>query len=399
MCCEDKKTIDDEYDDDCYFFDIIEKRIFDIEFDEHDFEEQLAQAWTPNDEGYYKCDSDSYREREFRAYPTRYRLQDFALTKSLRRTLNRNRDLKTIIRPFRPTESKDDLYSAHLRARFQKDKPRYTIRRHFDYLKYAPVREMEVCVFDRRKLVACSLFFVSERSVVGSIGFWDTASDAKRGLGIFTVLLEMQYARRLGKEFYYLGNYIRQNPSYQYKTRFPALELWDWDNDAWVDFTDARTLEMFRHKFRCKDDLDKDPKFTVYLFENATRCTTDVVASALVGSLARGDKGEDSHYDLIILTNETEKYFANDSWANRFHRWRASETETRGSFKTLRAFYKNGDVYEFNFASPEWAAVNPIDEGTRRVVAGGMKILYDPHGVLEKLQRAILSEQNSNGKN
>lgn len=396
MCCDENKLLDD-YDDDCYEFDVIDEQHYEMEFYELDIDDYWARAWVINDEGFSRNDSDVYNDREYRVFPTRYRLKDFVFTKSLRRILNKNRDLKTVIREFRPTEGKDDLITHHRQTRFKSESPRHSLRNSYQYLKYSNIDLMETCVFKDEKLVACSIFFVSERSVVSSIGFWDP-SEISRSLGILTVLLEIRYALETGKEFYYLGDFIRQDPNYQYKTRFPALELWDWDNERWADFqaNRERIKEMFDHKFRCKDDFDKDPEFTVSLFLSATRNHPEIIASALVGSRARGTEREDSDYDLIIVTDNIDVFFKDNIWVNRFHRWRESKTEDFGTGKTLRAFYKNGNVFEFNFVPPSWAQTIPIDKETRRVVEGGMKILHDPNGILESLQKAVASKGKNN---
>ena len=396
MCCAEN-NLPDEYDDDCYDFDIIEESIFEIDFYEYNIDDYWARAWTINDEGFYRADWEIYNNREYRAYPTRYRLGDFTFSKSLRRTLKKNADLKIVIRPFRPTEGKDDLLTAHKQIRFKSEKERHSLRNNYQYLKYAPIELMETAVFKGEKLVACSVFMVSEHSVAGNFAFWDPHETA-RGLGILTVLLEVRYAIERGKEFYYLGDYIKQNPNYQYKTRFPGLELWDWDNENWVDYKSGqkRLEEMFKHRFRCRDDLERDPVFTVSLLETATQHTPNVIASALVGSRARGTEHEDSDYDVMILTDDIDSFFNDgDQLARRFHRWRETKIEDRGAVKTQRAFYRNGNVFEFNFVPPSWAKIDPVDEGTRRVVAEGMKILYDPQGILEKLQAAILDDEKN----
>jgi hypothetical protein len=180
MCCEDKKLTDDEYDDDCYDFDIIDEEIYEIEFYEYDIEDYWAKAWDINDEGFVRSDSDYYNNREYRAYPTRYRLKDFVLTKSLRRVLNKNRDLKIVIRPFRPTEGKDDLYTAHLHARFQSEKQRYSLKNSYLYLKYSPINVMELCIFNCEKLLDASILLDGERSVVGKIDFFGYDRNTER---------------------------------------------------------------------------------------------------------------------------------------------------------------------------------------------------------------------------
>ncbi len=37
---------------------------------------------------------------------------------------------------------------------------------------------------------------------------------------------------------------------------------------------------------------------------------------------------------------------------------------------------------EFAVAPPSWAATDPVDEGTRRVVTDGLSVVYDPKGIL-----------------
>lgn len=51
--------------------------------------------------------------------------------------------------------------------------------------------------------------------------------------------------------------------------------------------------------------------------------------------------------------------------------------------KTKRVIFKDGLEVEFNFDYEGW--VNLEDEGTRRVVGDGMKIIVDKRGILSKL--------------
>jgi arginine-tRNA-protein transferase len=398
MCCDDKNLPGDGYDEDCNEFETIDEEEYIYSCDEYDIDERWAQGWLMNDDGFVRFDSTGYNGREYRCYPTRYRLKEFRLNKGLRRILRRNRDLKTIIRPFRPTVGKDVLYTAHHHARFDRKHERYTVRKMFDYLKYAPVELMEACVFDGERLVSCSVFEVAEKSVYGSVAFWDV-NETRRGLGILTVLMEMQYARDIGKEFYYLNFYHKEHPNFQYKTRFPALELWDWDNERWVDFKDERIEEMFKHKFRCADDSRKfEPEFTITLLELVTRRMPHVVASALFGSRAAGNARENSDYDVLILTDDVGHFFSDDELQKSFHRLRETKTERRGKFKILRAFYKNGDEFEFNFAPLALATSESIDASLRRIAANGIKIFHDPQGILENLQKAAAQDKKTKRK-
>lgn len=117
----------------------------------------------------------------------------------------------------------------------------------------------------------------------------------------------------------------------------------------------------------------------------------DVVGVALVGSHARGAATPESDVDVMILTTNVEKYFQSEAWASLFGQFERAEVEHWGVVETLRCFYGDGLELEFNFASPDWAAI-PVDAGTRRVVSDGMQILFDPRDILGSVQRTIFNK-------
>jgi hypothetical protein len=114
----------------------------------------------------------------------------------------------------------------------------------------------------------------------------------------------------------------------------------------------------------------------------------DVQAAALIGSYARDAATEQSDVDLLILTTEVEKYFQNREWLSMFGAVDKYDVENWGKVESLRVFYKGVVEVEYNFSTPDWAGA-PVDEGTRRVVSDGMKILFDPQGLLKRLRETI----------
>jgi arginine-tRNA-protein transferase len=210
-----------------------------------------AQGWHSGFCRFRRSNFDVYKGRYRKAFPTRYRLEDFVFSKSLRRVLKKNQDLKTVIRPLRITPEKSRLYDYYHFLRHRE--PPEPLSKIYDYIVYYPSELMELCVFRENKLVACSIFERGNRAMVSNISFWDL-DEASRSLGILTILLEVEYARRCGMNFYYLGFYYRQNPNYQYKTRFGGLEIYDWDNERWVDFKNPEAAEILKQKLpRHKD--------------------------------------------------------------------------------------------------------------------------------------------------
>ncbi len=49
----------------------------------------------------------------------------------------------------------------------------------------------------------------------------------------------------------------------------------------------------------------------------------------------------------------------------------------------------SGLEIEFGIGSPTWAATDPLDPGTKRVIRDGLHILYDPDGLLTAVQAAV----------
>jgi leucyl-tRNA---protein transferase len=352
----------------------------------------LAKGWCYTlDEELWRDDSESFGGRLWRTFPTRYRLKDFVLSKSLRRVLKKNEDLQFIIRPLCVTPRKSSLYEKHY-TRYG-EKPFQTLSQKYPYPELClPPQQMEVCVLKNRRLLACSIFENFRKSIQSNSCFWDL-DEPQRSLGILTVLLEMKYAVKKKKKFYYLGAYYKQNPNFQYKLRFPGLEFYDWDNETWIDKKDAD--ELLDQKLRRMEIL---PPFKYEDLWWLLPCPAhtrfpDVIAVALFGSRARGTERPDSDVDVLLLTSDVEKHFKDDGYITSFGSFRYARREKWFSGETIRAFYRqeNGQI-EFNFVPLNWADL-PVGDEARRIVSNGMRILYDPQGILEKLQNAVSGEK------
>jgi len=105
---------------------------------------------------------------------------------------------------------------------------------------------------------------------------------------------------------------------------------------------------------------------------------------ALVGSWARGDAGPDSDLDVVLLTTSPEAYMDSTPWPDA----ELGETHDWGGLTERRLRLPSGLELELDIAPLAWASTDPLDEGTRRVVRDGMRILHDPDRLLEKLAAA-----------
>lgn len=196
-------------------------------------------------------DSDE-RGRYHRVYPTRYSVDEFEVTRSMRRVIAKNRDLKVVTRPLRITPAKEDLYLAHHLSRFGHE-PRELLNKQYQYIVHHPARLMETCYFLGKTLIAFSIFEDGDYSLWSNTAIWAPAQ-ARRCMGTLSILREIEYARARGHVWYYMGYYWPGNHAYEYKARFRPLNLYDWDNKDWVPFQAERAAVMLNEPLRRRKD-------------------------------------------------------------------------------------------------------------------------------------------------
>ena len=163
----------------------------------------LAEGWRNFGTYFFRHNIGIYRGELRRVIPLRIRLKDFTLSKSQRRNLQRNQDLRVIIRPISIDEEKERLFNHH-KQRFAEHIPDSI----YVFLSHEPATvpsaAFELCVYEKEKLLAVSFFNEGLDSVSGIYAMFEP-NETKRGLGILTMLLEIQYAQEHGKSFYYQG--------------------------------------------------------------------------------------------------------------------------------------------------------------------------------------------------
>jgi hypothetical protein len=124
-----------------------------------------------------------------------------------------------------------------------------------------------------------------------------------------------------------------------------------------------------------------------------------IQAVAVVGSHARGTARADSDIDLVLLTSNPNGFRADTAWPDAIE-WDAIgvrpmkwEDEDYGKLWSRRLWLEqNAGEVEVSFGLHSWADVDPLDPGTREVIADGCRILYDPNGLLRRLCAVVTSE-------
>ena len=214
-------------------FPFINEEFYALKASPRELDDLWANGWRHFGTQFYRYNLSFYEDRICRVLPLRIRLANFYFSKNKRRILKKNLDLQTVIRPIEINEEKEALFDRH-KHRFERGVP-ISI---YDFLSFEPAtvpcEALEVCVYRDNELLAASFFDVGETAVSSVYAMFEPTETA-RSLGIFTMLLEIDFALKNNKDFFYIGYAYDGNSFYDYKKRFPALEAFDWFGH-WSDF-------------------------------------------------------------------------------------------------------------------------------------------------------------------
>jgi len=108
-----------------------------------------------------------------------------------------------------------------------------------------------------------------------------------------------------------------------------------------------------------------------------------ILALALVGSHARGAATETSDVDLVILAQDPSRYLEDQGWLEQFGLAQSVQLEPYGKLTSIRVWYADGLEVEYGLTGEEWAA-DPLDPGSRRVMEGGMRVLFERGDLLSR---------------
>jgi predicted nucleotidyltransferase len=109
-----------------------------------------------------------------------------------------------------------------------------------------------------------------------------------------------------------------------------------------------------------------------------------ILSLGLVGSQARGTAGPDSDVDLVILARDPQSFLQDTAWLAHFGAVESRQVEDYGRVQSLRVWYRSGLEVEYGLTDAGWATL-PLDPGTRRVVADGLRVLWERQPLLAPL--------------
>ena len=178
-------------------------------------------------------------------HPARIDVERFKLSRSMRRTRNRNQGLVQRVAPISLTRDKFVLFETFVTTQFG-TKTEHLLspedRRHFYYSWHMnhPDCTREISYWDGHRLLAVSTVDIGSSGIYSHYCYYDLTVP-KRRLGVFTFLQEIEMCRQRGWSHLYIGFMNRRSPKLRYKEQFNALELLLPDH-GWTPFEEAVDL-------------------------------------------------------------------------------------------------------------------------------------------------------------
>lgn len=173
--------------------------------------------------------------------PVRIDVPAFQRTRSQERVWRRNQDLVVEIGPPTLDRTHVRLWNRHRRARgLMTEHSRRDPVGYSEWLVETCAPTVEFRYRVQGRLAAVSILDLGRVSANSAYCYFDPAESA-RSLGVYSVLHEVDWCRRMGMRWYYLGLWVRDCSALRYKTNYLPHERYV--RRAWVRFETVAQVE------------------------------------------------------------------------------------------------------------------------------------------------------------
>ncbi len=211
----------------------------------------LADGWYRQGQGMFTTYSTISRKNLMSAPWIRIDTSDYTLGKNLRRLKNKNdRHLSYHIGQANITPYREEMFQA-FRAYFKGEF--YESLRSALYC-YQSTRETifdtrEITFYKDGELVGYSYFDVGGESVASILNIY-TQEHLQHSIGMYSILLQLQWCQQHGKRYYYPGYAMPENPRFDYKLRVQGVNYLDQRSGQWRPWTEYRLENCPLYEYR-----------------------------------------------------------------------------------------------------------------------------------------------------
>ena len=202
-----------------------QRYFFHNRLNEYELEYLLSQGWRKFGYYFFKPECPGC----FECTPVRVLTEEYCPTKSQRRVLRKNAAIEVRITPNSFSEERYKIFEKHSKIRFNQK----TTRKNFED------------TFCKNAVPSFITEYITDETLFGT-GYVDNSSDSLNSVyfafdpdysylspGILSAIIEIHTAKTLGKKYYYLGYYIKNNRTMEYKIRFSPYERYNWIEKKW----------------------------------------------------------------------------------------------------------------------------------------------------------------------
>ena len=201
-------------------------------FSLREWQKLLSLGWRHNSILFYRVNIDvGVNGEELMIMPLRYRLKYFEMSKKHRKICRINQDLTHRIVPLNITDDIKNLFKQHT-TRFKYNVPP-SVYEYVSARPRTPFLSYQLEVYKNNKLIAFTFIDLTRHTLSSTYAAFDI-NESKRSLGIYTMLLEIQYAIEHKKTFHYPGYAHHENTHMDYKKYFKGAEYFDWEGEYWT---------------------------------------------------------------------------------------------------------------------------------------------------------------------
>jgi len=197
-------------------------------------------------------------------------LKDHVLSKSLKKLNRKNKaQLTHTFQPYQYSVALDELFQKYKQG-FKGKLPESLDKYMMDSLSSDIYDTYLVKVYKDETLIACSIFDIGEKTLASIFGFYDP-SYRTMSLGLYTMLLEIEFAHQHNMSLYYIGYFVPGNPRFDYKLRIGNIEYLDFKTKQWFAFDQFDYEETPIKVIRKKLDILKsvlDKKYDIEIYQN-----------------------------------------------------------------------------------------------------------------------------------
>jgi arginyl-tRNA--protein-N-Asp/Glu arginylyltransferase len=156
---------------------------------------------------------------------------EFISSRSQKRCLMKNQDLKLTVVEAGFNDEYFDLYRRYINSRHTDGSMANPDEEDFEqflYCKWSHTQFLEFRLNER--LVAVAVTDIVDHGISAVYSFFEPEMSS-RSLGTFCILKQIDYAKKLGLDYLYLGYWIENHPKMHYKSSFKPLQVYL--NEQW----------------------------------------------------------------------------------------------------------------------------------------------------------------------